>query len=185
MGDFFKMSDTVIAIRPCPVCACSIEVEFDPKSHDVRLTSESVPALARDKLAVVAEYRKIKGLGLDWEKKHRPRAIIYAQGIIEAMGSTPQAAALAVEAVGWVAAHSESSWDLSDVQVRVQEFLRARSEAREQERKSKCCICGHPAIAGGTYCLDHSWCRVCEESIPHGRSYDDGDYPICAKCKGT
>ena len=93
------MSDAILSVRPCPICQCSIDVEFDVHSHDVRLISTAVPQLAKDKLAIVSEYRRLKGLGLDWDAKHRPRAIVYAQGILEALGNIPTAPTLAVEAV--------------------------------------------------------------------------------------
>lgn len=176
------MTDTILAVRPCPICGCSVDVEFDPISHDVRVTTTDLPPLAKDKLAIVAEYRRIKGLGAAWDLKHRARAIVSAQGIMEAIGNVAQAPSLAVEAVGWVSTHSDKSWDLGDVQARAQEFLTARTKAQELARKTKCPLCGRPAIDGGNFCPDHSWCRVCDETIPHGKSYDDSTYPICAKC---
>jgi predicted RNA-binding Zn-ribbon protein involved in translation (DUF1610 family) len=179
------LSDSVLAVRSCPICSCSIDVEFDPISHDVRVSSSSIPPLAKDKLAIVGEYRRIKGLGLDWDAKHRPRAIVYAQGILEAIGNVPTAPSLAVEAVGWVSAHATTSWDLGDVQARIPAFLKARIESQAAARKERCPLCGRLAIEGGTYCPDHAWCYKCDVDLPHGKSFGNGTWPICARCQNA
>lgn len=174
------MSEVRRVVKPCPVCACAVEVQVDPATGDVALAAVDVPPLYREKAAVVAAYKKAKGLALAsrWDDEHRARALACAGDLIVKTGAVEHA----LDAMAWFAASAAGRrWDLEHVVAAAPAFLAARAAAARPGQT--CWYCRKQAVPGGELCVEHAFCAGCEAPLLSGKSSGLPDsLPRCGSC---
>ncbi len=79
------MTET-LHLKDCPVCASRISITHDKIEDSLTLRPENLPPLAKDCLDIISTYKRLKGLGAEWQSKHGSRAIIYARELLTAAG---------------------------------------------------------------------------------------------------
>lgn len=151
------MSDRVIPereyIRPCPICASSLKLAFDFNTEDLKVTPESLPPLARDRVSVVSAYKRLKGLGGTWDRQHGARAIVYAGTLLEAVGFQGGQLDRALGLMDWLKA-SGSDWSLDSAAG----FFKAYEESQRKAKASlytRCDVCGELFTGIGKLCERH------------------------------
>lgn len=148
--------------RPCAVCASDLEIALDTTTEDIIVRPASLPPLAKDKLDVVAHYKRTKSLGMAWTKAHGSRAIIYAASLLEALGTAGGAVEKALALMDWIQGTGEK-WDLAEAP----KFIGRWETAKKAAQKSviRCLLCTAEELPGIGVCRDHFFCWMCREGL--------------------
>lgn len=139
--------------RPCPLCQCDLDVTLETLTEDITIRPANLPPLVKDKLSVIAAYKREKGLGAAWQKAHGVRAIVYAATLLEAVGVHGGQLERALEFMTWLEA-SGKDWDLSSAPSAYPAFQAAKKEEKESV-SSRCEVCGETFYSPGVLCLRH------------------------------
>lgn len=164
--------------RPCAVCASDLEITLDVMSEDIAVRPANLPPLAKDKLAVVAVYKRLKGLGAEWQKSHGARGIIYASKLLETVGVQGGQVDRAVGLMQWLK-DSGREWSLDSAPAFWGEYQAHVTRSR-RILEARCRVCELPAEAGANLCRDHSFCFFCDKDFPdHKAPRFDAGLPWC------
>lgn len=174
------MTETV-HIKCCPVCSSALNITVDPSSDEIRIRPENLPPLVKDKVSVVAAYKRLKGLGAHWEKTHGARGIIYAGTLLESVGYAGGQLDRAIGLMEWLQS-SGRDWDLGSAPCFFSAFQKAQQAAKEAARGPRCKLCLIPDPSGIGLCPDHLFCWVCREGLENRKWSWDGDYAVCEMC---
>ncbi len=133
------MTET-LHLKDCPVCASRLSITHDKIEDVLTLRPENIHPLAKDCLEIVAHYKRLKGLGAEWQKAHGSRGIIYAGQLIEAAGPLGGAQDRALGLLTWLK-DTGVDFDLGNA---VGHFwaYNAYVAAKAGESKGRCVVCG-------------------------------------------
>lgn len=147
------MTET-LHLKDCPVCQSRLSITHDKLEDTLTLRPENLPPLARDFLDIVAHYKRVKGLGADWQKLHGSRAIIYAGQLIQASGPLGGAQERCLGLISWLK-ESGKDFDLVSAPSFFKQYEAALAAKNNSER-SRCLLCGESFAGQGDYCPRHS-----------------------------
>jgi len=109
-------------------------------SEEIRVRPENLPPLAKDLVAVVNAYKRIKKLGPDWEAKHMARGLIYAGELLNVVGPQGGAVDRAVGLLEWLAAEKRD-FDLGSAGTHFGAY-QSWMAAKTAETRGRCRECG-------------------------------------------
>lgn len=147
-----------IHLKPCPVCASSLSITHDRIDDTITLRPEDVPPLARDCMGIVAAYKRLKGLGADWQRQHGSRGLIYASELLLAVGVRGGQMERALGILEWLGGQPGKTWDLGTAPTHVMAYLEA-VKAKEQASRGRCAVCGESFAGQGNRCPSHVWVK--------------------------
>ena len=127
-------------IKDCPVCQSRISITHDKIDDTLTLRPDNLPPLAKDCLEIVAVYKRLKGLGADWQRKHGARGIIYATALLTAVGTHGGQLERACALLGWLS-DSKKEWGLDDAPSYYPAYVK-HLEAVVVQSKGRCTVCG-------------------------------------------
>lgn len=148
------MSET-LHIQSCPICASTLSAIYDTIEGKLTLRPENLPPLAKDCLAVVSLYKRLKGLGAPWERSHGPRGIVYAQSLLEAVGAYGGQLERALGLLEWLKEKGKD-FDLDSAPTFYNEY-QEHIKALANVTRSRCLVCGISFSGQGPRCQDHEW----------------------------
>lgn len=122
-------------------------------SEEIRVRPENLPPLAKDLVAVVTAYKKIKGLGPSWEAKHMARGLIYAGELLTAVGVQGGQVDRAVALLEWLK-ESGKDFDLGTAPSFYGAY-QAHLTAKANSEYSRCSVCNDKFKGSGKFCPRH------------------------------
>lgn len=144
-------------MKACPVCAVSLSATYDTDVDELTLRPENLPPLVKDKLAVVAAYKRIKDLDGTWQRQHGARALIYADMLLLACGFTGGQLDRAVGLMEWLQA-SGRDWSLDSAATHYNAYEKHVQSIQRLSHKL-CGVCGEQFAGDGNLCERHSWVK--------------------------
>lgn len=147
------MTET-LHLKDCPVCSSRISITHDRVDDTLTLRPENLPPLARDCLDVVSTYKRVKGLGADWQRHHGSRGIIYAANVLNAVGTHGGQIDRALGLIAWLGDQKGRDWDLGSAANFFGEY-QAWAAAKSSAERSRCAVCGEGFWGKGVDCGRH------------------------------
>lgn len=149
------MTET-LHLKDCPVCSSKLSVTFDKIDETVTLRPENLPPLAKDCLDIVAEYKRLKGLGASWQKSHGARGIVYAGQLIQAAGPLGGAQERVLGLLAWLA-ENKREFDLGTAATHFGEYA-AYLAAKQTASKGRCNVCGESYFKNNSFATGDDNC---------------------------
>ena len=140
-------------IKPCPVCQSSLSITHDKLEDSLTLRPENLPPLARDCLEIVTTYKRLKGLGAEWQKVHGARGIVHAGNVLVAVGAHGGQMERALGLLRWLS-DQKKDYDLGTAPSFFGAY-QAWTAAKVLANRSRCQVCGEGFDGTGNLCARH------------------------------
>ncbi len=126
-------------LRPCCFCSSSLNITLDTITEDITIRPENLPPLAKDCLEIVAVYKRLKGLGADWQKLHGSRGVVHAGELIQAAGPLGGAQERVIGLLTWLK-ESGKDFDLGSASSYLMAYSRHLADKMASSR-GRCLVC--------------------------------------------